>query len=338
VSTTLLAGVDVSPLDVTRAGTSRYITGLLGALAREDGLDLRRYRFGGAARVLRPVRDVVWYLAALPLLASRHGIDVLHCPSLRAPIRCPVPLVVSIHDLALLRYPQAFNRWTRTYSALALPRIARAARAIVVGSEFARSEVVELLGAPSEEVHVIPYGVGAPFRPDGPAAEGDYALAVSTLEPRKNLPRLIDGFRRARLDGCELRVVGARGWGSVEVAGENVHWLGEVPDDELARLYRGARCVAYVSLYEGFGLPVLEAMACGAAVVAPAGPPYAEFAHGVAVEVDPNDAESIAFGLVRACEGREELGARGPERAAQFTWGQAARRTLDVYRGAATRG
>jgi glycosyltransferase involved in cell wall biosynthesis len=327
----LLAGVDVSPLDVTRAGTSRYITSLLDAMADQNGVAVRRYRFGGAARVMRPFRDVVWYLTVLPALARRHGLDVLHCPSLRAPIRCRVPLVVSIHDLALLRYPQAFNRWTRTYSAFALPRIVRAAQAIVVGSEFARSEVVEVLGARSEAVHVIPYGVGTPFGPEGPAADGDYVLAVSTLEPRKNLPRLIEGFQRAQLE-CELWIVGARGWGDVDVAGENVRWLGEVSDEELARLYRGARCLAYVSLYEGFGLPVLEAMACGAAVVAPAGPPYDEFAQGVAVQVDPVQAESIANGLAQASEKRDELGGQGPGRAAEYDWSRAAHRTLEVYR------
>jgi glycosyltransferase involved in cell wall biosynthesis len=331
MAATLLAGVDVSPLDVTRAGTSRYITSLLDAMAVENGVAVRRYRFGGAARVMRPFRDVVWYLTVLPALARRHGLDVLHCPSLRAPIRCRVPLVVSIHDLAPLRYPRAFNRWTRTYSAFALPRVARAAEAIVVGSEFVRSEVLELLGARNEAVHVIPYGVGAPFRQDGPAADGDYVLAVSTLEPRKNLRRLIEGFQRAEL-GCELWIVGARGWGGVDVAGKHVRWLGEVSDEELARLYRGARCVAYVSLYEGFGLPVLEAMACGAAVVAPAGPPYDEFAHGVAVQVDPRSAESIATGLAQAVEQRDELGRRGPGRAAEYDWRRAAHETLEVYR------
>jgi glycosyltransferase involved in cell wall biosynthesis len=334
VATTFLAGVDVSPLDVTRAGTSRYITNILKALAAENGVDVQPFRFGGASRVLRPVRDVFWYLAALPVLAARHRVDVLHCPSVRAPIRSRVPLVVSIHDLALLRYPQAFNRWTRSYSALALPRIARAARAIVVGSEFARSEVVDLLGAPSESVHVIPYGVGAPFTLEGPAAEGAYVLAVGTLEPRKNLPRLVEAFQRAQLD-CELRVVGARGWGDVQVGGERVRLLGEVSDEELARLYRGARCVAYVSLYEGFGLPILEAMACGAAVVAPEGPPYDEFARGIAVQVDPHDPESIASGLVQASDARERLGALGPERARQFDWRRAAQQTLEVYRKAA---
>jgi glycosyltransferase involved in cell wall biosynthesis len=114
-----------------------------------------------------------------------------------------------------------------------------------------------------------------------------------------------------------------------------VRWLGEVSDEELARLYRGAQCVAYVSLYEGFGLPVLEAMACGASVVAPAGPPYSEFARGVAVEVDPYDADSIAGGLEDAVERREALGPLGPKRAARFDWGRAAQETLTVYKDVA---
>jgi glycosyltransferase involved in cell wall biosynthesis len=333
----LLAGVDVSPLDVTRAGTARYITGLLRALATENGLDVRRYRFGGSARAVRPVRDVFWYLAALPVLAGRDRVDVLHCPSVRAPVRCPVPLVVSIHDLALLRYRQAFNRWTRRYSAIALPRVARAAAAIVVGSEFTRNEVVELLGARSEAVHVVPYGVGPPFTPDGPTADGEYVLAVSTLEPRKNLSRLLEAFERTSLNGSELRVVGAKGWGGVRVRGERVRWLGEVSDEELARQYRGALCVAYVSLYEGFGLPVLEAMACGAAVVAPTGAPYSEFAGGVAVQVDPHDSDAIAAGLEDAVGRRNVLGPLGPKRAADFDWARAARETLDVYREVAAK-
>jgi glycosyltransferase involved in cell wall biosynthesis len=160
-------------------------------------------------------------------------------------------------------------------------------------------------------------------------------LAVATLEPRKNLPLLVEGFQRARLDDLELRVVGAEGWGGVSVAGARVQRLDDVDDDELARLYRGAACVAYVSLYEGFGLPVLEAMACGAAVVAPAGPPFDEFAEGVDVRVNPHDADSIADGLREAIERRTELGPLGPARAAEYTWERAAQATHEVYREAA---
>jgi glycosyltransferase involved in cell wall biosynthesis len=327
-------GIDVSPLALTRAGTARYLTNLLAELERDPELDVRRYSFGGAGRVTRIVRDTWWYLSALPRRARREHVDVLHCPGLRAPVGAHVPLVVTIHDMAVLREPRSFNRWTRGYSSRTLPRVARAARRVVVGSQFSAGEVVELLGVPESNVRVIPYGVGPPFTTEGPAAGGRYVLSVSTLEPRKNLRRLVEAFERAGLNDHELRVVGARGWGDVRIRGDRVRWLGEVDDAELARLYRGAACVAYPSLYEGFGLPVLEAMACGAPVVAPGQPPFTEFADGVAVWVDPLDSESIAAGLREAIDRRDELGPLGPTRAARYNWRRAAREHVRVYREA----
>ncbi len=331
----LSLGLDVSPLALTRAGTARYLDSLLAALEGESGLNVRRYSYRGPGRLRKVARDALWYPAVLPRKARHDGVEVLHCPTQRAPFRARVPLVVTIHDLAVLRHPEAFNPWTRSYSAFALPRVARAARRIVVGSEFTRDEVSELLSVPAEKLRVIPYGVGQPFSADGPASGGDFVLAVSTLEPRKNLGRLIEGFRRADLRGLELRVVGAPGWGGVRVNGEGVRWLTGIGDDELARLYRGAACVAYVSLYEGFGLPVLEAMASGAPVVAPAGPPFQEFAADVAVGVDPRDANSIAAGLREAVERRSELAPLGPQRAREYSWERAAKAHLEVYREAA---
>lgn len=327
----LRVGMDVSSLALTRAGTARHIESLLEALEHEPDVDVRRYGLGGSSRALVPVRDLGWYLAALPAKAKRDGMNVLHCPTHRAPLRSAVPLVVTFHDLAVLRHPETFNRWTRTYSRFALPRVAKAARRLIAVSEFTKRELIDLLDVPEEKVRVIPNAVGPPFEAQGDAAAGEYVLAVSTLEPRKNLPRLVEAYRRARLNGLELRVAGARGWGDVRIEGEGIRLLGEVGDDELARLYRGARCVAYVSLYEGFGLPVLEAMACGAPVVAGRNEASEELAGSAAVLVDPLDPDAIAAGLAEAVDRRDELRGLGLERARAFDWREVARATVEVY-------
>jgi glycosyltransferase involved in cell wall biosynthesis len=326
----LHVGLDTSPLALTKAGTARYLTKLLEGLEQEPDLELHRYTWGGAGRVTKVTRDLFWYPVGLRRAARKDGVDVLHCPTMRAPLRPSAPLVVTIHDAAVLRHPEAFNGWTRRYSARTLPRVARAASAIVVVSEFSRDELVDLLSVPESKVRVIPHGVGLPFTADGPRADGDYVLTVSTLEPRKNLSRLVEGFHRSGLDGLELRVVGGEGWGGVQVDGDRVQRLENVDDEELARLYRGAAAVVYVSLYEGFGLPVLEAMACGTPVVAPAGPPYDEFAEGIAFQVDPRDVDSIAHGLQQAvASGSQPVGVR---RAADFTLERMVQSHVDLYR------
>jgi glycosyltransferase involved in cell wall biosynthesis len=329
--TPLRVGIDTSPLVLTRAGTARYLRNLLAALDEEESLEIRRYRFGGNGRLAKVARDTGWYLAGLPLLARRDRIDVLHCPTIRAPIRSSMPIILSIHDLAVVRHPELFNRWTAMYSGHLLPPVARAAAAVLTGSEFARREILHLLDVPEAKVRVTPYGVGPPFTQEGPAVAGDYVLTVATLEPRKNLPRLVEAFQLARLEGIELRVVGARGWGDVEVNGTGVKLLGEVADEELARLYRGARCVAYVSLYEGFGFPVLEAMACGAAVVTSRGGACEEVGGSAVVLVDPFDVQSIADGLREAVDRRAELSELGRARASAFDWKETARAAAAVY-------
>jgi glycosyltransferase involved in cell wall biosynthesis len=320
----LRVGIDVSPLELTGAGTARYLRKLLEAL---EGVEVRRYAMPGASRAGKVVRDTAWYLGMLPRQAARDGVDVLHCPGHRGPLRSRVPIVLTVHDLAVLRHPEAFNRWTRTYSRLLLPRLARAAARVIAVSDFTAREAVELLGVDSGLVRVVPHGVEAPFTPDGPAADGDYVLAVGTLEPRKNLERVLEAARRA---GVELRVAGAPGWGAVEVES-----LGFVDDERLAELYRGAACLVYASLYEGFGLPVLEAMACGTPVVTSAGSAMAELANGAAVLVDPLNVDAIAAGIEEAVRRGAELRAKGIERARGYTWEAAARATVEVYREAA---
>lgn len=318
-------GIDVSPLRQTRAGTARYLRGLLPHLERL--VDVEPLAWGGSRRAATVARDLWWYPVELPRRAR--GLDVLHCPTFRGPLRSAAPLVLTVHDLAVLRHPDAFNRWTRTYSRVLVARVARAAERVIAVSEFTKRELIDILAVPGSRIRVIPNAVGEPFVPEGGRADGEYVLAVGTREPRKNLPRLVEA---ARLAGVELRIAGAPGWGDDDLRSEGVRVLGFVDDDELARLYRGALCVAYPSLYEGFGIPVLEALACGAPVVTSAGTAMAEVADGTAVLVDPRDAGAIADGIREAIARRQELSALGPERARGFTWQAVAEATAAVYR------
>lgn len=304
-------GIDTSPLIQTRAGTARHVRGLVGALRERPGVELELLSFGGPGRVSSVVRDALWYPAGLTRRARR--VDLLHCTTFRGPLRARVPVVVTVHDLVILRTPDVLPRWHRLYGKAGLRTVLRSADAIVAVSEFTRREVVTLAGVPEERIRVVPNGVDRVFTTDGPAADGDFVLAVATLEPRKNLARVVEA---ARLAGVELRVVGAPGWGGVRVTG----WVGEVPDAELAALYRGARCVLYPSLYEGFGLPVLEAMACGTPVVTSRGTAMEELGGAAAVLVDPLDPAAIAAGVEEAERRREELVPLGVARAREFTW------------------
>jgi glycosyltransferase involved in cell wall biosynthesis len=325
-------GLDVSPLDLTRAGTARVVT----ELERRAGVDYVRLAFHAGGRAGAALRDAVWYPHGLARSAARAQVELLHCPTFRGPLRPPrMPLVVTVHDLAVLRHPETFNLWTRRYSRHCVPRVVQAATLVIAVSEFTKRELVELLRVPPEKVRVVANGVTESFMPAGPAAEGNYVLAVGTLEPRKNLERLVEATGRL---GVELRIAGARGWGRVELNGSNVQWLGELGDDRLAELYRGARCLVYPSLYEGFGIPVLEAMACGTPVVTSRGGALEETAGGAAVLVDPHDVASIAEGIERAELRRDELAALGLARAATFGWDRTAYATVAVYREALARG
>jgi len=314
--------LDVTPLRLTRAGTARYIRSLL------ERLDLERVAFGGPGRAAVLARELWWYPLRLSALA---GADLLHCSTYYGPVRPRIPTVVTVHDLAVLRHPEAFPRWTRAYVPRVVPHVLRAARRVIAVSEFTASELEVLLRVPREKIRIVPNGVDASFAPEGPRADGAYVLAVGTLEPRKNLARAIEA---ATLAGAELRVVGARGWGGVDASGPNVTWLGEVDDAELARQYRGSLCVVYPSLYEGFGIPVLEAMACGAAVVTSRGGATEEVAGDAAVLVDAGDPAAIAAGIAEAISRRADLRALGLERARAFSWDETASRTRSVYEDA----
>jgi glycosyltransferase involved in cell wall biosynthesis len=320
--------IDVAPLVQTRAGTARWVEGLRRGLAARDGVDVLPLTWGGPGRAAAVLRDVAWYTVGLPRQARAAGADVLHCTIYRGPLRARVPVLVTVHDLAVLRHPEVFPAWTRVYGRTTLRPTLRAADRVVAVSEFSKRETVELAGVDPERIDVVPNAVDPVFRQDGAAAEGEYVLAVGTLEPRKNLARVVEATARA---GVALRVVGARGWGGVGLEAGHVTWLGRVDDEELAELYRGARCLVYPSLYEGFGIPVAEALACGTPVVTSAGSVMAELAGAAAVLVDPLDVGSIAAGVEEADRRRDELVPLGLARARLLTWDAAVDAALAAY-------
>jgi len=324
-------GYDVAPLVLDNAGTARYVRGVLGALRARNDVDVQELSWGGSGRITAAVRDVAWYPFGLPLRARK--LDVLHCTTFRAPPRASVPVIATVHDLAVVRHPELFTAWTRAYARTLLLPVLRAATRVLAVSERTKRDVVELARVPPERVDVTYNAADTDvFTPDGDAADGDYALAVGTLEPRKNLPRLIEATGRL---GLELRIAGARGWGAVDVDASHVRWLGRPDDAELATLLRGALCLAYPSLWEGFGIPVLEAMLCGTPVVTSAGSAMEEVADGAAELVDPYDVASIAAGIERALLRRDELRAAGLRRAAAFNWPATAEAVVGAYARAA---
>lgn len=214
---------------------------------------------------------------------------------------------------------------------------ARTCDAIFVNSAFTGRDVERTLGVAAERIHVARPAPKAVFRPDGPAAKlgAPFVLTVATLEPRKNLQVLVDAHRLLG-DDLELVIAGGEGWGEQPLLdGPGVRRLGFVSDEELARLYRGAAVVAYPSRFEGFGIPVIEAMACGAPVVASAHESLDEASGAAALRADPEDPAAFAAAIGRATLDRERLVALGFEHAKTFSWRAVGETFLRGYQEAA---
>jgi alpha-1,3-rhamnosyl/mannosyltransferase len=314
----------------------------------------RRLAEGRSGRIVQGLaREAVWYPALAGRRAKRAGTDLLHCPH-PVPVRGgPVPLVVTIHDLLPLRYPALFPRATVAHTRLSVP-FTRRARRLLTNSEHTRAEAVDRLGLPPEQVVATPFGIDPRFRPVEVerdwlrrrfGLERSYVLSVGTVEPRKNLPATLRAFGLAagRVPEHDLVVVGGAGWGSgAGPIGEAARTLprtpvftGFVSDDELVRLYSAASCFVFPSLAEGFGFPPLEAMACGAPVVASDRPALPEVIGDAGLLVDPTDPEAIADAVASVLESEElagDLRRRGLERSARFTWERCAELTAAVYR------
>jgi len=353
-----------------RAGVARYAHCLLSALAQVDdrnsyALFLHPHNARDFAhlparwrRVVLPLpRPEARYLEqiVLPPLLYGSRLDVVHYPVLAPALAYGGPSVVTVHDLTNQLFPRRADLRSWIYYRHVLRMGASRASSVIAVSRNTRDDIIRLWGLAHERVEVIyeaasPAFDGQPARPS--RAEERYFLAVGTVEPNKNFARLLEAYAAARSrlpDDTALVVVGQPGWQydgllrSTRELGLNgsVRFIGHVPDVELADLYSGALAFVYPSLYEGFGLPPLEAMACGAPVIASRASSLPEVVGEAGLMVDPLDVEDIAAAMVRVASDpalREAMRSAGRARARRFSWEECARRTLAVLERAATQG
>jgi len=341
--------LDVRATRLGRGGVTRYMTELHAALRARSDVDV--VAIGGGPRVARGARgrrrlvlgsDLWWHPVAARRAARGLGADVYHAPLPRGSLsRGAPPSVVTVHDLVALRWPGTMTPWNRLYSRATLGVVVRAADLVVAVSGYTAQGVVDELRVPAARIRVVHSGVSEcffqaapPGAPRGGSGTQPYILFVGALEPRKNVPALLSAMRllSARGRSEQLIVVSAEQWGGV--AGEEypgVTFTGPVDDVTLAGLYAGAECLALPSSDEGFGLPALEAMAVGTAVVVTRSGALPEVCGDAAIYARSAAPEAIAAAIEEAIATRDVLIPRGRARAARFRWDRCAEEMAGVY-------
>jgi len=363
-------GIDAHAIGLAQGGNERYARGLLAGLAeiRPEGMRFTVFLTGKArqdavsgARQFSirsvPRNPAVRLVLSLPRSAVRERLDLLHT-QYHLPPALACPAVVTVHDIAFIRYPDCFPAAERLKMRLSVRRSLRKAAKVITVSEFSRREIVWWCPEVEGKVAVIPNGVDSVFRPAAPPASDKelaslgvrrpFILSVGNLQPRKNLCRLLSAYLEVRRRGwqCGLAIVGRKLWLCDEFFADlrnspyasDIVLTGYLPDASLAVLYGAAECFVYPSLYEGFGLPVAEAMACGCPVVTSCRSSLPEVAGDAALLVNPESVKEIADAIgavLSRSELRRCLAEKGPVRARLFSWRSAALRTAEVYAQAA---
>ena len=296
----------------------------------------------------------LWQRLRLPIPAEviTGPLDVFYSPDfVLPPTRRATRTLLTVHDLSFLHHPDAFVPSLREYLERVVPRSVARTDRVLADSESTRDDLIAHFGTPPEKVHVLYCGVDARFHPekepgeqerlrDRYSIESPYVLSVGTLQPRKNYVRLIKALANLPPVNLQLVIAGGRGWlyedvlAEAEKHGDCVRVLGFVDDADLPALLRNAALFAFPSLYEGFGLPVLEAMACGVPVVCSNASSLPEVAGDAALTIDPLDTDGLAEAMSRVladADLRQEMIDRGLAQAARFTWEKAARQLLGLF-------
>jgi glycosyltransferase involved in cell wall biosynthesis len=340
--------VDVTPLSRPLTGIGNYLRGMVAGLAEAAGAEHELVAFGPSGpRGREHIREA---LAGLPvelrLPLMPHGVrmawsrwqqypverivgplDVFHFSDWMYPPQREGLRATTVHDLIPLHHPEWVEPETVRMHGPKYEHAARTCDRIFVNSRFTGGEVVELLSVPEERIRVAYPGIDPLFRAEGEVADlgGPYVLAVSTLEPRKNLPALVAAFSelRRRRPELTLAIAGLEGWEREPLAAEGVRLLGFVADDVLARLYRGASVFAYPARFEGFGMPVVEALASGVPAVVSSHPSLDEASGDGALRADPDDPAAFADALEQALDSPRGGGVQHASRFTQRASGEA---------------
>ncbi len=359
--------VDAHAIGRHLTGNEVYVRSLLNAFAKTDTCsDFLAYVTGPESQAVIPDGFTIRQVSGNPFVRLGYGLarqlridkpDLLHV-QYTAPLFCPVPTVVSVHDVSFLEHPEYFTRSRAFQLKITVARTVKRAARILTGSQFARDTIVRAYNLPPEKIVVVPDAASPSFRAVNPQAAarkvrarfswtGLYILSVGDLQPRKNHIGLIKAFAKLMKDQPELKhdlvLAGKDTWFGNQVrdaASESgmasrIHFTGFVTDDDLLQLYNACDCFAFPSFYEGFGIPVLEAMACGRAVVCSNAASIPEVADGAALLFHPENTDEMVRALsdvLRDTQLRARLERLGIQRAAEFTWQKTAQMTLDVYR------
>jgi glycosyltransferase involved in cell wall biosynthesis len=326
-------------------GIPRYARHLTAALKERGDIDI--VEIGGGRREKRHTLrrrlvtiglDFAWHPLLGRMRAAAVGADIYHSPGFRGPVsKGKIPTVVTIFDLVSLLFPELASPSAKLYGNRAQRRMARLADRVICISNDTANDVETQFGVPASRIRVTPLGVDEIFfqPPRVPRLVSEpYVLFVGSEQPRKNLERLELAMDLLRARGYPhlLVTAGADAWGRVDIGASFLRRLGNVPDEQLVSLYAYSACLAIPSLHEGFGLPAMEAMAAGTAVVAANVAALPDTTGGAAVLVDPLDPGDIADGLERAITERDRLVELGRRRVAAFTWERTAAMTAEVYR------
>lgn len=333
-------------------GFGRYVSQLLGAMERILPPTDEILRLTTVQKNLRTPTRILWDQLGLPFTAWRKHPDLLFVPAFSSPLLWRGKLVMTSHDLIGLLFPQYFSRTAAWYWHDLLPRTLKHADHIVAISEATKQDLIRLLGIPAERITVTPLAADSRFVPlSQPEVEAQvrrkfnlprpFCLAVGTLEPRKNLPFLVEAFSIAKREDHDLVIVGKAGWDTETLhqrirqlhMDQRVRLLEYVDEEELLTILRMATALLFPSQYEGFGLPLLEAMACGTPAVSSTAASLPEVGGDAVLYADPRDVDAWRDHISRVIADatlRQDLRAKGLARAATFTWERTARLTLDA--------